>query len=348
MTHAGTIFAYGQTGTGKSFTMEGRDDPPDLRGIIPSTFNYVFDTILQHSKWQQLTRSLVLQGRQPAPQPHAGGFTSTRLLGAPACYQQRHMTCPASTPLNTHAPALSALQCSRLSGVPAGGAQEFLVRASYLEIYNEEIRDLLSKNPQARLDLKEHPERGVYVKDLMQFVVKSVSEISSVLQVCCWQGAGMGVGNQQLGKHGVQLSFRPLSHTSAVWGVGTRVCTRGHSDVCVAVTLQVGKKNRVVGATLMNQDSSRSHSIFTITIDATDRFNPADPGVALQPADRQATPCSAALLSRTIPVRRRMMPRLTPCAVGGLLCCATCSACSCSYQGISHPCWQAQLGGPGR
>ncbi len=30
---------------------------------------------------------------------------------------------------------------------------------------------------------------------------------------------------------------------------------------------QVGKKNRSVGATLMNQDSSRSHSIFTITVE---------------------------------------------------------------------------------
>jgi kinesin family protein 3/17 len=48
--HAGTIFAYGQTGTGKSFTMEGKDNPPDLRGIIPNTFNYVFDTISQQSK----------------------------------------------------------------------------------------------------------------------------------------------------------------------------------------------------------------------------------------------------------------------------------------------------------
>lgn len=73
-----------------------------------------------------------------------------------------------------------------LFGVPAraGGSKEFLVRASYLEIYNEEIRDLLSKNPQARLELKEHADRGVYVKDLMQFVVKSVAEINSVLQVC--------------------------------------------------------------------------------------------------------------------------------------------------------------------
>jgi hypothetical protein len=71
----------------------------------------------------------------------------------------------------------------------AGGTKEFLVRASYLEIYNEEIRDLLSKNPQARLELKEHPDRGVYVKDLMQFVVKSVAEIGSVLQVRCFKAA---------------------------------------------------------------------------------------------------------------------------------------------------------------
>lgn len=69
------------------------------------------------------------------------------------------------------------------------------MRASYLEIYNEEIRDLLSKNPQARLDLKEHPERGVYVKDLMQFVVKSVAEINSVLQVGCpIVGCAWGLG----------------------------------------------------------------------------------------------------------------------------------------------------------
>jgi kinesin family protein 3/17 len=47
--HAGTIFAYGQTGTGKSFTMEGKDEPPELRGIIPNTFNHVFATIAQHS-----------------------------------------------------------------------------------------------------------------------------------------------------------------------------------------------------------------------------------------------------------------------------------------------------------
>jgi kinesin family protein 3/17 len=35
--------------------------------------------------------------------------------------------------------------------------------------------------------------------------------------------------------------------------------------------LQVGKKNRSVGATLMNQDSSRSHSVFTITIETIEQ-----------------------------------------------------------------------------
>ena len=41
----GTIFAYGQTGTGKTFTMEGVNEPPELRGIIPRAFHQIFDAI---------------------------------------------------------------------------------------------------------------------------------------------------------------------------------------------------------------------------------------------------------------------------------------------------------------
>jgi hypothetical protein len=41
---------------------------------------------------------------------------------------------------------------------------QFLVRASFLEIYNEEIRDLLSKDPLNKLDLRENVDSGVYVK----------------------------------------------------------------------------------------------------------------------------------------------------------------------------------------
>ena len=62
-------------------------------------------------------------------------------------------------------------------------ATQFLVRASYLEIYNEEIRDLLAKNPRNKLDLHEKPDSGVYVKDLSYFAVKSVDEINDILRI---------------------------------------------------------------------------------------------------------------------------------------------------------------------
>ena len=41
----GTVFAYGQTGTGKTFTMEGVNDPPELKGIIPRAFEQIFESI---------------------------------------------------------------------------------------------------------------------------------------------------------------------------------------------------------------------------------------------------------------------------------------------------------------
>ncbi len=41
-----------------------------------------------------------------------------------------------------------------------------MVRISYLELYNEEIRDLLSKNYKNKLELRENPDVGIYVKDL--------------------------------------------------------------------------------------------------------------------------------------------------------------------------------------
>ena len=136
----GTVFAYGQTGAGKTHTMEGLNDPSELRGIIPNAFEHIFDYI-----------------------------------------------------------ALN------------GEKDKFLVRASYFEIYNEEIRDLLSATPQQSLELRESVDSGVYVRDLTSVLVKSVEEIDNVLQK--------------------------------------------------------GKKNRSVGATLMNAGSSRSHSVFSIVVE---------------------------------------------------------------------------------
>ena len=41
----GTIFAYGQTGCGKTYTMMGVVDNPELKGIIPNAFSHIFGFI---------------------------------------------------------------------------------------------------------------------------------------------------------------------------------------------------------------------------------------------------------------------------------------------------------------
>lgn len=55
---------------------------------------------------------------------------------------------------------------------------QYLARVSYLEIYNEEIRDLMNKKPQ-KLELKDK-DTGVYVKDLSTFVVKTPADMVKV------------------------------------------------------------------------------------------------------------------------------------------------------------------------
>ena len=43
----GTIFAYGQTGTGKTHTMVGKPQPEELNGVIPRTFAHIFRSLGQ-------------------------------------------------------------------------------------------------------------------------------------------------------------------------------------------------------------------------------------------------------------------------------------------------------------
>ena len=47
--------------------------------------------------------------------------------------------------------------------------KKFLIRCSYIEIYNEEIRDLLSNDVKAKRDIKESVEKGIY------FIIKESS-----------------------------------------------------------------------------------------------------------------------------------------------------------------------------
>ena len=135
----GTIFAYGQTGCGKTHSMVGIPNSDIEKGIIPRTFSHIINII------------------------------------------------------------------------ESANDKKFLVRCSYIEIYNEEVHDLLAKDCKAKLDLKESPDKGVFIKDVTMNVVKSVAEMDK------WMG--------------------------------------------------IGTDNRSTGATLMNKDSSRSHSLFTLYIE---------------------------------------------------------------------------------
>lgn len=58
---------------------------------------------------------------------------------------------------------------------------KFLIRAGYIEIYNEEIRDLLGDDPLKKLNLREDPDRGVYVNDLTMVTVTTVTDTQSLM-----------------------------------------------------------------------------------------------------------------------------------------------------------------------
>lgn len=145
-----TVFAYGQTGTGKTHTMEGRRDEeivemedrrlPENAGIIPRAIKQVFDYL----------RSI---------------------------------------------------------------NEEYTVRVSHVELYNEQITDLLSVKDvdfQESLRIYEDAQKGTFVQGMEEVVVRSEEEIFEVLD------------------------------KSAV--------------------------RRKTAETLMNKYSSRSHSVFTVTI----------------------------------------------------------------------------------
>ncbi|XP_022807541.1 kinesin-like protein KIF17 isoform X1 [Stylophora pistillata] len=147
----GTVFAYGQTSCGKTFTMEGIESPSAQKGIIPRCCEHILSVTRQRS-FDELPK--------------------------------------------------------------------YLLRVSYLEIYNEEIRDLLVKECRYKPEIKEHPDKGIYVKGLSSITVDSYEDMQEIFES--------------------------------------------------------GGKHRSVGATALNADSSRSHSIFTVDLESCLRSHPGE------------------------------------------------------------------------
>ncbi|KAK5127735.1 hypothetical protein LTR08_004216 [Meristemomyces frigidus] len=100
---------------------------------------------------------------------------------------------------------------ARIEGIGSGDANmSCTVEVSYLEIYNERVRDLLNPTTKGNLKVREHPATGPYVEDLAKLVVRSFVEIEHLMDE--------------------------------------------------------GNKARTVAATNMNETSSRSHAVFTLTL----------------------------------------------------------------------------------
>jgi kinesin family member 1 len=59
--------------------------------------------------------------------------------------------------------------------------QSARVEVSYLEIYNERVRDLLNPKPKGNLRVREHPVLGPYVEDLAKLAVTSFEQIESLM-----------------------------------------------------------------------------------------------------------------------------------------------------------------------
>ena len=66
--------------------------------------------------------------------------------------------------------------------VKASTDVEYLIRCSYLEIYNEEVKDLLGnvKTP-VKCELKEDPQKGVFVKGLTDVIVETEDQLMAML-----------------------------------------------------------------------------------------------------------------------------------------------------------------------
>ena len=57
----------------------------------------------------------------------------------------------------------------------------FTVEVSYIEIYNEKVRDLLNPKNTGNLRVREHPSLGPYVEDLSKLAVGSYDEMMTLM-----------------------------------------------------------------------------------------------------------------------------------------------------------------------
>ncbi|KAG5934207.1 hypothetical protein E4U53_000739 [Claviceps sorghi] len=70
---------------------------------------------------------------------------------------------------------------NRIDAIQQDKTTKCTVEVSYLEIYNERVRDLLNPTTKGNLKVREHPSTGPYVEDLAKLVVGSFQEIENLM-----------------------------------------------------------------------------------------------------------------------------------------------------------------------
>ncbi|CAN8259873.1 unnamed protein product [Cochlearia groenlandica] len=152
----GTVFAYGQTNSGKTHTMRGLPSEP---GVIPLAVHDLFDTI-----YQDVSR-------------------------------------------------------------------EFLLRMSYLEIYNEDINDLLAPEHR-KLQIHENLEKGIFVAGLREEIVTSPQQVLEMME--------FGESHRHIGETNMNL-YSSRSHTIFRMIIESRQKTldEGVGNACDAVRVSV-------------------------------------------------------------------------------------------------------------
>lgn len=112
--------------------------------------------------------------------------------------------------------------------------REYLLRVSYLEIYNEAIKDLLQPE-NTNLKIREDPNRGTFVEGLREEVVSSCDHVLSLMK--------RGEANRSVGKTAAN-DHSSRSHAIFRMVVESREYKEGsrHSYGAVKVSLLVSLK----------------------------------------------------------------------------------------------------------
>ena len=183
-----TIFAYGQTGTGKTFTMEGftYDNMDSKRGIIPRTIEDIFQYIESNSNRDT----------------------------------------------------------------------KFIIRAAYLQIYNEMISDLLKPNSTNKnLNIREDKKKGLYVEHLSEWAVRGPNDIYALLErgASCRAIANTNMNDVSSRSHAVFMIIVEQMISDSDFN-GKQIIKVGRLNL---VDLAGSERTRVTGATGKQLEESK-------------------------------------------------------------------------------------------